>query len=153
MTVYDYLDLAHMYALKNSGCKKVAVGCVITQGSALVFGANRSIPDLCKSRKCLRVEKYGNDSKNHRNPEDCRAIHAEIDALTKCDNNAHQYTSKVYVTRYPCEACARALVSANVGTVYYGREQVISEETARIFDLNNIMVYHIKDWTAPDTER
>lgn len=153
-----WLDEAHRYATKYSGCSKVQVGSVIVIGNGLfvVYGANRSIPDLCKTRGCLRVEKYGEDSKNHRLPSDCRAIHSELDAITKLAQipfGLHQsYTDEtvLYVTRYPCEACARAIVSAGIKTVIYGRQQTISEETQRIFDSGKVACYHCSEWDAED---
>ena len=95
MNERDYLDFAQLFAKKNSGCRKVAVGSVIVKdGQMISFGANRAIPNLCKTpRGCLRIEKYGEDSKSHRNPEDCRAIHSEIDALSRLRESAEGASS------------------------------------------------------------
>lgn len=144
------LKLASAYAKLQSGCLKVQVGCVIAKDSKiLALGANRTIPNLCKTpRGCLRVEKYGEDTKDHRNPEDCRAIHSEIDAI--CNSRDNLTGAVVYVTRYPCEDCARAIVAAGIKTVVYGRGQKISPETYRIFDLYSVEVIHRHDFTEDD---
>ena len=154
-TVHQRLELANNYAKDNSGCLKVHVGSVIVQnGSCVSLGANKSVPDLCKAKCCLRVEKYGDDSKNHRNPEDCRAIHSEVDAICNAARNGISVVgSTIYVTRYPCEACARAIVQAGIIRVIYGRSQLISEETARILESGDVDVYNASDWTEEDTER
>lgn len=131
---YGWLRLASFYAKENTGCCKVAVGSAIVSkyGKLISLGANVAYPNTCKGNKgCLRVEKYGDNAKTHRNPDDCRALHSEINAITNAQVDLSEAT--IYVTRYPCEACARAIVSAGISTVVYGRGQQISEETGRIF--------------------
>lgn len=149
-----YLSMAQAYADMFSGCTKVAVGSVIVQNHSdgvLIFGANRTVPNLCKLRGCLRLEKYGDKSKEHRSPADCRALHSEIDAITAAANiGISTHGSTIYVTRYPCEACARAIVKAGIKDVYYGRNECISEETSRIFDNAEVRYWHVVGWTAPD---
>lgn len=152
------LDKVQQYADCATGCKKVAVGTVIMKEDKgqihKVYGANKVLFNECKERGCHRIEKYGEDSKNHRNPEDCRAIHSEIDALCKCAKDGVSTKGAVaMVTRYPCEACARALIDAEIGIVIYGRKQEISEETKHLFETARIPVVWIKDWEYEDTER
>lgn len=151
----SYLDLAYHYAERMSGCKKVAVGSIIKgSGGIISMGANRAIPDLCIGRGCLRVEKYGDDSKLHRNPEDCRAIHSEIDAITSAaQNGISTDCATIYVTRYPCEACARAIISAGINTVIYGGTTEISKQTQYMFDLYGIECVHTKGWKEDNSDR
>ena len=152
----SYLDFAQMYANKASGCNKVAVGSVIVQDNHIVsMGANRAVPDLCKTQRgCLRVEKYGNDSKNHRNPEDCRAIHSEIDAICGAASIGVPIGgASIFVTRYPCEGCAKAIIAAGIKTVYYGGTTRISQQTADMFDKHNIDCIYIADWKEDMSDR
>lgn len=153
---HKFLDLADLYAKQFSGCSKVAVGSLIESkyGEVIALGANRTHPDLCKFRGCLRVEKYGNDSKAHRNPGDCRAVHSEIDAITAAASvGVSTMGGSIYVTRYPCENCARAIVSANIKTVYYGGSTRISPETAKIFECSGVEYYYIEQWKEDNTDR
>lgn len=145
-----YLDIAHLYATWMSGCRKVEVGSVIVKDDKILsFGANRTFPNLCKTRGCMRVEKYGDNAKSHRLPSDCRALHSEVDAI--CFAHTDLRGATIYVTRYPCEACARAICAAGISKVVYGREQEISEETKFIFEDAHIEVVWQKDWTKEDT--
>lgn len=156
MIYEDRLDIAYRYAQKVSGCKKVAVGSMITNkcGAVISMGANRAIPDLCKCRGCLRVEKYGNDSKSHRNPEDCRAIHSEIDAITAAARTGVSTDdASIYVTRYPCEACARAIISAGIRHVVYGGTTKISEETRQMFENDDVTYTYVPNWKEDDSDR
>lgn len=156
MNIGEYLDLAQYYADKVSGCKKVAVGSVIiNQDKVIALGANRAVPNLCKtSRGCLRVEKYGEDSKSHRNPEDCRAIHSEIDAIC---NAAATGTSTIggtiFITRYPCEGCAKAIIAAGIRQVYYGGTTLISPQTSDMFDKAGVDYAHVLDWKEDTSDR
>lgn len=152
MSVTTILDIAQAYADRYSGCRKVSVGCAIVDGDRIVsLGANRSIPDLCKRRGCLRVEKYGEDSKSHRLPSDCRAIHSEVDAIIKAAQNLKGFSA--YVTRYPCEACARALITAGIGRVYYGGSASISKETEQMLEDSGVLVMKVDSWKTDNTDR
>jgi deoxycytidylate deaminase len=141
--------MAHEYALEFSGCTKVQVGSLITDsaGNILALGANVSIPNLCKTRGCMRIEKYGDNAKEHRLPSDCRALHSEIDAISHLDDRRN--AAVIHVTRYPCEACARAIVAAGLTFVVYGRTESISAETKAIFDSAGVTCMHYF-WVAED---
>lgn len=153
----DWLDMAQSYANKVSGCRKVAVGSAIVsaEGNAIALGANRAVPDLCKThRGCLRVEKYGEDSKNHRNPEDCRAIHSEIDALCSAASAGISVDgASIFVTRYPCEGCAKAIISAGIKRVFYGGTARISQQTEDMFDEYEVECTYIPDWKEDMSDR
>lgn len=152
----DCLDMAQSYADKVSGCKKVAVGSVIVNGEQVIaLGANRAVPDLCKTpRGCLRVEKYGEDSKNHRNPEDCRAIHSEIDAICSAASSGVSVKgSSIFVTRYPCESCAKAIIAAGIKKVYYGGTARISPQTTAMFETFGVVCVYISDWKEDNSDR
>lgn len=150
------LDEAQDYADNVTGCRKVAVGsaiCCNDTDGIVIFGANRTLPDNCKEVGCLREQLYGDASKQHRLPSDCRAIHSEIDAI--CCIARMGFSTKgatILVTRYPCEACARAIVQAGIKKVYYGRGQEISNLTKDIFNRANVRVIWFKEWVYEDTE-
>lgn len=155
ISVIEALDTAYQYAQKMSGCKKVAVGSVIAKNySVIAMGANRTMPSLCKCKGCLRVEKYGDDGKSHRNPEDCRAIHSEIDAITSAAQNGISLNgATIYVTRYPCEACARAIISSGIRSVVYGGTAKISVQTQMLFDRYDVGCTYIPNWKEDNSDR
>ena len=148
----DYLDMAQLYADKASGCLKVAVGSVIVKEERIIsFGANRSVSYPCTRLGCLRIKKYGDDSKSHRNPEDCSSIHSEIDALANLRESATG--SVIYVTRYPCEGCAKAIISAGIREVVYGGTAQISEMTRGMFDEYGVRCVWLPDWRVDLSDR
>lgn len=153
--IKNWLDMAYLYAQKTSGCCKVAVGSLIEKDSVVVaLGSNQAMPDLCKSpRGCLRVEKYGEDSKVHRNPADCRAIHSEVDAICAAAMNGHSTKdATIFVTRYPCESCAKAIVAAGITQVIYGGTTNISEETQKILDAGHVDIVKVDGWREDNTD-
>ena len=150
------LDLAYSYADMMSGCRKVKVGsALVKDGVVIGLGANKTIPDLCGSPMgCLRVAKYGNDSKAHRDPADCRAIHSEMDAICMAAKvGCSTEGASIYVTRYPCESCARAIVAAGIKKVYYGGTAQISRETRDMFDTYGIDCFFIDNWKEDNTDK
>ena len=155
--IKELLDSAQKHADKSSGCKKVAVGSILIpefDKKLHVHGCNRTLPLNCREFGCRRVQLYGEDSKNHRLPSDCRALHSEVDAITQASRfGIATSRAALIVTRYPCEACARAIVGAGIREVYYGREQEISEETQQIFDKGKVKIHHIDTWFYEDTRR
>ena len=152
-----FLQAAHDYAVRNSGCLKVVVGACIVEPehhNILGLGTNLAIPDLCRVEGCLRILKFGNDYKSHRGPTDCRAIHSEVHAIANCAKRGQAIEgATIYVTRYPCEACARVIVAAGIKRVVYGRQQEISEMTKEIFDAYKVEYIWDKSFDAEDTIR
>jgi len=51
-------------------------------------------------------------------PGESGMLHAEINALLKCDYNYHQ-RKIMYVTLSPCRMCAKAIINAGIDEVVY----------------------------------
>lgn len=160
MSTVDYfktnLQRIHEKAKKLSTCCKAQVGAEIHKSGCLSFGYNLSMPGNCKADGCHRMKIYGEDSKNHRLPSDCYAIHAEIYAIATAARSLHGaglYGATMYVTRYPCEACARAIVAAGIKRVIYGGIEEVSEQTQQILDLGDVEAVYIPiEWGGDTNE-
>ena len=67
---------------------------------------------------------YNGDHKGGPNERESMAVgasgfvHAEINALIKCDYNYHK-KKKMYLTLSPCNVCAKAIVNAGINEVIY----------------------------------
>lgn len=67
---------------------------------------------------------YNGDHKGGPNRRSCLTegnsgfIHAEINALIKCDFNTHK-RKKMYVTLSPCDVCSKAIINAGIDEVIY----------------------------------
>ena len=148
------LNMTQDYADEHSTCVKVRVGsCIIPKESippTALYGCNHGVHN-CKKNGCRRIELYGNASKEHRLPSDCDALHSEIDAIcsaTRYGMNLRGAT--IYVTRYPCEAFARAIAMSGIRKVVYGRTESISPYTALILADAGIEVVHEISWERED---
>lgn len=149
----DFLDLAHKYAEENSTCAKVVVGSAIVThggyGRPMFFGCNHGCSN-CKKNGCRRIKLYGDASKEHRLPSDCDALHSEIDAIAAAAKKGMKVEgATIYVTRYPCEACARAIAAAGIKRVVYGRKEDISDYTRQILEAGNVIVEKV-EWERED---
>ena len=145
------LDWAQNFADEQATCTKVKVGSVIeTKFGELIYGCNHGAYN-CAKNGCRRIKLYGNASKEHRLPSDCDAIHSEVDAICKAAKRGLDVSgATIYVTRYPCEACARAIVAAGIYKVFYGRKESISEYTKFILESAGIEVTKVSDWDRED---
>jgi dCMP deaminase len=70
-------------------------------------------------------------------------IHAEINALLKCDYNNYKKKT-MYITLSPCRMCAKAIINAKIDKVIYSEEY---RDTSGINLLreNNIKVHFINN--------
>lgn len=148
------LDSAQEYADKNSTCAKVKVGsCIIPVEGMFenaVHGCNHGISN-CKEFGCRRKKLYGNASKEHRLPSDCDALHSEIDAICKAaKKGVNLQGATIFVTRYPCEACARAIGESGIKKIFYGRKESISEYTQHILNAYMVDCVKVENWERED---
>lgn len=147
------LTKAQAYSNANSTCEKVQVGSlIITEKYEFVYGSNNGVGAFsCKASGCHRVKVYGDNSKLHRLPSDCMSIHSEVDAISKAAKSGIELNNAViFVTRYPCEACARAIAAAGIRKVVYGRKEMISDMTRTLLEFNGIEVVHESEWNYED---
>ena len=152
MKPQDYLNIAKIYADSSSGCNKVAVGSVIIkQGQIVALGANRVFGNECKHHGCHRMRLYGEDSKNHRNPEDCLSIHSEIDAIAQAKTDLEGST--IFVTRYPCEGCTKAIIAAGISEVYYGGTTRVTPLTEKMLRGAGISLNFVEGLSEDHTYR
>ena len=150
MNYEQILDELRGLAERNSNCTKAQVGARIVSPrrlSKIAEGFNITLPENCKVEGCHRMKVYGEYSYLHRLPSDCFALHAEINAIATaaCRSNKSTIGKTMIVTRYPCEACARAIVAAGITKVIYGGVEEISSQTKEIFERNEVEVKFILD--------
>lgn len=153
----DILTLANNYAKNNSTCKKTHVGCYLvaeTEWRTVISKGCNNGKENCKEVGCLREEKFGSNSKEHRQTCRCYGHHAEQDALKRVSVSGKKLLqgATAFVTRYPCEDCARALCEAGIKRIVYGREFEISEDTKKLFENYGVEIIHIKDWNCDEND-
>ena len=128
----DWDDNWQRFALdiaKRSPDPKFQVGAVIvtddnTQVLALGYNGDHKGGPNC--RTSLETGKSG-------------FIHAEVNALIKCDFN-NPKKKKMYLTHSPCPVCAKCIVNAGINQVLYIKDYEPDMEGVRILKDSNIKV-------------
>lgn len=153
--IQNILTLADNYGKMNSTCTKTAVGCYIVAENdwrtVISKGANCG-EENCKEIGCLRVELFGDNSKEHR--DTCRCNHSEIDALKNVPENKKELLkgATAFVTRYPCQNCMEQLAKAGIKSIVYGRPFEMDYASQKIAFDNGISVLHISDWNCDEND-
>lgn len=82
-----------------------------------------------------------------------KIIHAEENAVyNSISRGAGHWYDTAIVTRYPCEKCAQLLIFKGIKHVYYGRDTLISETTAKMFEEARVEVTHVQDYKVDEVE-
>ena len=107
-----WLEFAHLIA-KRSVDEKYKVGAVIVTDDntqVLSVGYNGDHKGGPNQRMSLKQGESG-------------FIHAEINALIKCDYNNHK-RKIMFLTLSPCKMCAKAIINAGISEVVYAEEYI-----------------------------
>jgi len=127
-----YMRMAEELA-KRSTCARLQVGSVITTSDltqVLGIGYNgnaRGLPNRCDSAE----------------PGNCGCIHSEQNALIKA---GAQLPGKVmFVSASPCVMCAKMIINANVGRVYY-RQAYRDPAGLNVLRQAGVEVIHYDRW-------
>lgn len=86
-------------------------------------------------------EKGGLNQVESYNPGESGFIHAEINALIKCDYNSYK-KKHMYVTFSPCKMCAKAIINAGIEKVFY-KESYRDLTGIELLKANNIEVRQV----------
>ena len=104
-----WMDFAHNISLRSVDNKYKVGSVIVTEDNTQVLAMG-----------------YNGDHKGGPNKRDSHEhgksgfIHAEINALIKCDYNTSK-DKKMYLTLSPCEVCAKAIINAGIKEVIYSR--------------------------------
>jgi len=113
--------------LCDNSVLEVRTGCVIVSGDGVVLGEGWN----CSSSK--------------------ESLHAESMALEKLEQNENLAVCSlssitVYVTRFPCEACAKKLIQTGISKLFYMSDHFSSGNSALLlFKTSNIPVTQIPE--------
>lgn len=102
-----WMAIAHLVA-QRSYDPTLKVGAIIVSGDnsqMLSVGYNGNY-------------RSGPHERESQSPGQSGFIHAEVNALVKCDFNFHK-KKHMYLTHSPCRHCAKLIVNAEISTVIY----------------------------------
>ena len=102
-----WMNFAHSISQRSPDAKHKVGAVIVTEDNTQVLsvGYNGDQKGGKNCRDSLEIGKSG-------------FIHAEINALIKCDYNHHK-KKKMYLTLSPCDICAKAIINAGISEVIY----------------------------------
>lgn len=115
------LLLAHAWALRGT-CGRRRVGCVLFDAQGYQIGAGYNGPAHGVSNCSAATPCPGFGAPSGTALDLCDAVHAEINALTRCDRPRDIYTC--YVTTSPCESCVKALMNTSCERIIFSEDYV-----------------------------
>jgi dCMP deaminase len=135
-TDQNFIELAGNVGNTLSTCIRRKVGALIVDDEQVVIaiGWNHSEPSCWHQVGCNRVGEEPGQAL-----EKCRSIHAEVDAIKKATRLcAKLVDATMYVTTYPCHACAKEIAESGITRVVYRDEY--PSDGSRIFEEKGIKV-------------
>ena len=123
-----WIDFAHTISLRSPDPKHKVGAVIVNEENTQVLSIG-----------------YNGDQKGGKNQRDSMKqgqsgfIHAEINALIKCDYN-NPKKKKMYLTLSPCDVCAKAIVNAGIDEVIFSKKYEYSEEALNILNNAGIVV-------------
>ena len=107
-----WMEFAHKIAERSCDDKHKVGAIIVTEDNTqvLAIGYNGDQKGGKNKRDSLETGKSG-------------FIHAEVNALIKCDYNVAK-RKIMYVTLAPCSVCAKCIVNANISEVIWSKDYV-----------------------------
>ncbi len=129
----------------KSSCLQLKVGCLaVKNGEIIVEGFNETLSGekYCQNGVCTRREMQFTGGAH---PEITCAIHAEASVVAQAaEKGISLKNADLYITTFPCFTCARLLVKAKIGKLYYMMDYINDGNSAKVlFDSANIPVEKI----------
>lgn len=100
---------------KRSTCSRLSVGAILARDFRIISSGYNGAP--------TGLSHCTHDSVTERSQGCKTAVHAEINAvLAAAKYGVAVNGAELYVTHFPCQACAQALINSGISKVYYGAE-------------------------------
>jgi len=123
-----FMEIALLVS-RRSTCLRRAVGAVLVKDRRILTTGYNGAPSglaHCLEKGCLREQMAVPSGERH---ELCRGLHAEQNAIIQAALHGVSIRgATLYCTTFPCGICARMLINAGIGQIYYqsGYEDRIS---------------------------
>lgn len=129
----------------NSSCG-YKTGCIAVRDGAVILEAwNETLPGekYCQNGAC---DRHKQGLTGGRDPQICCAIHAEVNLIAKAAAQGLSLKDcDIYVTTFPCYICAKSLVQAQIGRLFYMSDYMGGSDAKGLFAAAKISVEQIKE--------
>lgn len=120
----EYFMSMAVLASTRASCQHVRAGAVIVLDKRIIGtgynGAPVGVKENCLGIGCNK-ENQGTSYREAFNVGKCIGVHAEMNALANLSREIHKGAT-LYVTIFPCPACAKNLLAYNIKKVVYKKE-------------------------------
>lgn len=139
----EYFMTIALLSAKRSKDPSTQVGaCIVDNENKVVSIGYNGMPRHCDDTK-LTWEK-GEDLNN----KYLYVCHAEFNAILNTRDGSHLNGCKIYVTLFPCNECAKAIIQTGIKKVIYlsdkYQDQLSTRASKRLFEVAGVVVEQYK---------
>ena len=119
-----FMGIACLSALRSKDPSTQVGACIVNQDKRILSMGYNGMPHSCDDDVYPWERGEGLDSKY------LYVCHAELNAILNCNTGSVRGCS-VYVTLFPCNECAKAIIQAGIRTVVYDSDKYEGTDTNR----------------------
>ena len=116
----EYFFKITLEVASRSTCLRRQTGAIVIRDKRILSTGYNGAPSglmHCSEAGCLREDKKIASGERH---ELCRGLHAEQNAIIQAARHGIDISqSTIFCTHHPCVLCAKMLINAGIGAVYY----------------------------------
>jgi len=131
-----FMGIASMSALRSKDPSTQVGACIADVNNKVVSIGYNGMPIGCDDDKCPWGAGDGLDSKY------LYVCHAELNAILNTRDGSALRGCKIYVTLFPCNECAKAIIQSGIKEIIYGSdkyaEQVSFQASKRMFEMAGV---------------
>lgn len=123
------MGIAKLSAMRSKDPRTQVGACIVDGDDRILSMGYNGMPRGCDD-KDFPWDREAEDILDTKYPY---VVHAELNAILNYRRGTLQ-GSTLYVTLFPCNECAKAIIQAGIKKVVYGKEYRSSEASKRMFD-------------------
>ena len=122
-----FMGIAQVVRARSKDPNTKVGACIVKDNRILSTGYN-GFPYGCNDKKYP----WGKDNKDITKNKYFYVTHAELNAILNARQSVEDAT--LYVTLFPCNECAKAIIQSGIKHIYYMRIKAENEDKKRIID-------------------
>lgn len=122
-----FMAIAEVVKLRSKDPNTKVGACIVKDNKILSTGYN-GFPRGCDDDKYP----WGKGNENEVDNKYFYVVHAELNAILNSTQSVKDST--IYVTLYPCNECAKAIIQSGIKHIFYMRVKADTDEKKRIID-------------------
>ena len=133
-----FMGIAFLSSMRSKDPSTKVGACIVSKDKKVLSLGYNGMPTGCDDE----VMPWGREGEDPLDTKYPFVVHAELNAILNANKDIRN--SKIYVTLYPCNECAKALVQAGVKEVIYYedkyKETMSNKASSKIFALAGVKV-------------